>query len=63
MSREIPDDPSVVQPVFEQLRRSFFTGKTRSVASRKAALRSLIDGYISLKEEFNQAVEKDLGTG
>jgi hypothetical protein len=52
-----------VQPIFESLRRNFFTGRTRPVAARKATLRALIDGYIELKKEFSDAVEKDLGTG
>lgn len=31
MSREIPDDPSVVQPIFERLKKNYLTGKTRPV--------------------------------
>ena len=50
MIREIPDDPSVVEPIFRQLKKSFITGKTRPLAARKTALRNLIDGYIALKE-------------
>jgi aldehyde dehydrogenase (NAD+) len=63
MSREIPDDPSVVQPIFDNLKRNFFTGKTKPLQARKAAVKSLIDGYKALKEEFDVALEKDLGTG
>lgn len=62
MIREIPDDPSVVEPIFLRLRNNFFNGGTRPIAARKAALKSLIDGYIALKEEIAQAIEKDLGT-
>lgn len=62
MIPEIPDDPSVVEPIFRQLKKGFASGKTRPLAARKAALRNMIDGYIALKEEFNEAVEKDLGT-
>lgn len=50
MIRDIPDDPSIVEPVFRQLKKAFTTGKTRPLAARKAALRNLIDGYIALKE-------------
>ena len=63
MIPDIPDNPAVVEPVFKQLKKSFASGKTRPFAARKAALRSMIDGYIALKEEFNEAIEKDLGTG
>ena len=62
MIPEIPDDPSVVEPIFKQLKKNFASGRTRSFAARKAALRNMIDGYIALKEEFNEAIEKDLGT-
>lgn len=62
MIREIPDDPTVVEPVFLKLRNNFFTGGTRPVSARKAALRGLIDGYTALKDEIAQAIEKDLGT-
>jgi hypothetical protein len=62
MIRDIPDEPSAVEPIFQQLKKNFFTGKTRPLAARKAALRNMIDGYIALKEEFNEAITKDLGT-
>ena len=61
MIPEIPDNPAVVEPVFRQLKKNFYTGKTRPIAARKAALRNLIDGYIALKEEINEATEKDIG--
>ena len=50
MIPEIPDDPSVVEPIFRQLKKAYATGKTRPLPARKAALRNLIDGYIALKE-------------
>lgn len=62
MIREVPDDPEVVGPIFERLRANFYKGTTRAVSFRKTALSRMRDGYIALKEEIAQAVEKDLGT-
>lgn len=62
MIREVPDDPAVIDPIFQRLRKNFYKGTTRSVSFRKAALKNLIDGYIALKEEVAAASEKDLGT-
>jgi hypothetical protein len=50
MSRNIPDDPSVVQPIFETLKKNFQTGATRHLNFRKQALQRLLDGYIALRD-------------
>ena len=42
---EIPDDPSVVQPIFEELKKNFKTGATKSASFRKNAMNDLIRGY------------------
>ena len=42
---EIADDPSVVQPIFEELKKNFKTGVTRSASFRKSAINDLIRGY------------------
>jgi hypothetical protein len=48
MVRDILDDPNVVQPVFEELRKNFYSGVTRTVEFRKNALECLLAGYIAL---------------
>ena len=44
-----------------ELRRNFYSGNTRPVDFRKHALKKLLEGYIALEEEFNEALKKDLG--
>jgi hypothetical protein len=56
MIREVPDDPTVVEPIFQKLRNSFYSGDTRSISFRKTVLRRMIDGYVALKEEIAEAV-------
>lgn len=53
MSHEIPDDASVVQPIFSELKKNFLTHETKSTAFRKAALKRLLEGYYALEQEFN----------
>lgn len=50
---EIPDDPSVVMPVFEELKRNFLSGETKSASFRKRTLERFLEGYNNLKEEFS----------
>lgn len=38
----IPDDPSVVQPIFKELKANFKAGGTRPAAARKQALNRLL---------------------
>jgi hypothetical protein len=48
MSRDILDDPSVVDPIFQQLRKNYFTYETKSLTFRKNALKRLLEGYSAL---------------
>jgi hypothetical protein len=61
MSRDIADDPSVVRPIFDELKRNFYDGCTRPVKFRKQALSRLLEGYIALEEEITAALKLDLG--
>ena len=61
MSHEIPDDPSIAAPTLAQLKKSFNSGKTRPAEFRKTALKRLLEGYIALESEFNEAMRLDLG--
>lgn len=57
----IPDDPSVIEPIFNELRKNFKSQQTKDVSFRKAALKNLMRGYEEMKDEFNEALNKDLG--
>lgn len=60
----IPDDPKVVQPIFDELRNSFYVkAKTRPLKYRKTQLQSLLQGLKDLEEKFHEAWDKDLGGG
>jgi len=48
--KNISDDASVVQPIFETLKKNFQTGATRPVKFRKQALQRLLDGYIAMQD-------------
>lgn len=61
MSREIADDPSVVLPVFNELKQNFLTGATKPLDFRKKTLKRLLEGYVALEPDFNEALRKDLG--
>lgn len=61
MSRAVPDDPAIVQPIFEELKQNFLDGRTRSVSFRKQMLQHLLDGYQAMQDDFNTALKKDLG--
>ncbi len=41
----IPDDTSVIEPIFNELRKNFKTHQTKDLAFRKAALKNLMTGY------------------
>jgi hypothetical protein len=61
MMRDILDDPEVVNSVFQELRKNFYTGATRGIDFRKHALKRLLEGYIAFESHFNDALRKDLG--
>jgi aldehyde dehydrogenase (NAD+) len=58
---EVLDDASFVPGLLQELRRNFFTHVTKDVAFRKQQLKNLLKGHAELKEEFDEALKKDLG--
>lgn len=48
MSREIPDDPSIVLPIFNELKQNYLTGATKPLEFRKKTLKRLLEGYLAL---------------
>ncbi len=50
-----------MQPIFSELKKNFLTHETKPTAFRKAALKRLLAGYIALENDFNEALNKDLG--
>jgi len=59
----IPDDPTVVQPIYDQLKASFLAGKTRPISYRKQQLKNLLKGMKEIEEKIHEAWDKDLGGG
>jgi len=57
----IPDDPAVIKPILEELKKSFRSKKTLPIQYRKEQLRNLIRGIKELEPKFHAALEKDLG--
>ncbi len=49
---EINDDPSVVLPVFEELRQNFNLNIAQSLDQREKSLKRLMEGYEALKPDF-----------
>ena len=60
-SHVVPDDPSNVSDVLNQLQNNFRTGVTRSADFRRNALSRLLTGLKEMKDEFQEACQKDLG--
>jgi hypothetical protein len=46
----IPDNPDVIEPIFNELRKNFKDCQTKSMSFRKAALKNLLRGYQEMKE-------------
>jgi hypothetical protein len=61
MMRDILDNTDAIRDTFEELRRNFYTGATRTAKFRKNALAALLNGYELMEEEFNVALKADLG--
>lgn len=61
MDNNIPDDPAVAQPVFEELRNNFKLNIVQNVEFREKALSQLIEGYKALQSEFDEALKHDNG--
>ena len=57
----IADDPTVIDPILQELKTSFFNQKTKPLQFRKAQLRNLIKGLNELNEKFETALAQDLG--
>ncbi|KAL4426290.1 hypothetical protein ABPG74_018707 [Tetrahymena malaccensis] len=57
---QIQDDSSVIEPTFQELRQTFLSQKTKSLAYRKQQLRNLLRGLTEMEQEFHKALEKDL---
>ncbi len=57
----ITDDASVIQPIFDQLRKNFKSQQTKSIQFRKSAIKNLLRGYVQMRQEFDQALNKALG--
>lgn len=57
----ISDDPTVIAPTLEAMKKSFNTQKTKSIAYRKTQLKALLEGLKALDQEFHAALERDLG--
>lgn len=62
MSNAIPDDPSVIAPLFKQLKQASVNSMPRlSVDFRVTQLQCLARGLTELKEAFAEALQADLG--
>ncbi len=57
----IADDPSVIKPILNELKKAFRSKKTLPIEYRKEQLRNLIRGIKELESKFHTALEKDLG--
>jgi len=56
----ISDDPSVIRPALDDLRKNFLTGKTLPLKYRKQQLNNLLRGLKELEPKFHAALQKDL---
>ena len=41
----IPDDPLVIEPIFQDLKKNFKSHQTKDLSFRKDALKNLLTGY------------------
>ena len=57
----IQDNPSVILPVLQTLRKTFKSGITKSPTFRKQQLQNLLNGMQEMKNEMIEAIMKDLG--
>ncbi|EAR85073.1 aldehyde dehydrogenase family protein (macronuclear) [Tetrahymena thermophila SB210] len=57
----VPDNPAIIDPILNNLKKTFRTGKTRDLAFRKQQLRNLLTGIKEMEDEISEAVQKDLG--
>lgn len=57
------DDPSNLDQMLVDLKKSFRTNVTRDIQHRIQALKNLSRGFEEMKDELCEAIEKDLGRG
>lgn len=41
----IPDDPSIIEPIFKQIKEDYKKNITKNIEFRKESLKSLLRGY------------------
>ncbi|CAD8095364.1 unnamed protein product [Paramecium primaurelia] len=58
---QIQDNSEIIQPIFQKLKETFNTHKTKCIKFRKTQLKSLLKGLEEMEQEFHVALEKDLG--
>jgi hypothetical protein len=57
----IKDDPSVIKPTLEALKKTFLEHKTNPLSFRRQQLENLKRGLTEMTNIFYEAFEKDLG--
>lgn len=57
----IPDDPSVIRPTLEALKKTFLTGKTKDISFRIKQLKNLARGLKEMSAKLDEAIQKDIG--
>lgn len=61
MEVDISDDPAIVQPAYDELRKNLMLNIAQTLDHREKALKRLVEGYEALKPEFEAALKADLG--
>ena len=56
----ISDNPSIVTPIFNELKTTFASARTLSVKYRKEQLTNLVSGLKALETKFHTALKEDL---
>ena len=57
----INDDPTLIEPTLQKLKKAFRTGKTRDIEFRKQQLNNLHRGISESQAQLFEAIKKDLG--
>ena len=61
--RKIPDNPTLLPEIHNNLKAAFKDRKTRTYEFRIQQLETLKQGFAEMKDELCLAIEKDLGKG
>ena len=61
MEITIPENSKLVEPTLKQLKRNFYTHKTKNLAFRMRQLKKLKEGIVKYRTDLCRAVEMDLG--